>query len=568
MNINVKGLPLSLDQASVEEQLMLLGYAKTEEEAALIAYGGRKKARDPNKAPQLYSALDPEEDERAKKAIEEMSDAMMQLQEAVAAAHTDPSVLRVINQTKDFFLYGIQPKRGLDDVDKLMTRKRTMVEFCGNMTMHYIKPGNITTELMCATRIHIMNETELDVMCPMQDGAFWADEKKCEGGGFDWTLPISIHNENLTINAMEDTVKALQKGYKTTNEEDDNLLQMSSITKVTRSAIAVRKREKELIESVLKYLADRRANLENLPHQIEAIREKERLRIQAKKDLEIWKKKVQKEELAPKPVIEFPIDLGGGNKPNFTVYEGQDLEQVAQFFAQTNGLTNAGLKSVIANAKKRVKKTARLEFFTSIVLAEGLKAGIRVFEGENVSIVVRRFCALHNLTDHQTNLTEIAVREKYEKRLNRSVIISFPVTVPDGRSVNIDVRQGEQHDLVTHITDLTLAMKLNIDVMQLANVVHQRLKPVLVQIPIQMAGKRPLQLNYREGDKPKEMVDAFCEYYGIPTENTPQLLTGILRGIYPEATVVPFDPNKNYTTTDEVNKKLNQQQQQQAAGRL
>merc|ERR1712178_237599 len=261
--------------------------------------------------------------------------------------------------------------------------------------------------------------------------------------------------------------------------------------------------------------------------------EKERLRIQAKKDLEIWKKKVQKEELAPKPVIEFPIDLGGGNKPNFTVYEGQDLEQVAQFFAQTNGLTNAGLKSVIANAKKRFKKRARLEFFTSIVLAEGLKAGIRVFEGENVSIVVRRFCALHNLTDHQTNLTEIAVREKYEKRLNRSVIISFPVTVPDGRSVNI--------------------------------VVHQGLKPVLVQIPIQMPGKRPLQLNYREGDKPKEMVDAFCEYYGIPTENTPQLLTGILRGIYPEATVVPFDPNKNYTTTDEVNKKLNQQQ---AAERL
>ena len=142
--------------------------------------------RDKNKVPQLYTALDPEEDERAMKAVEEMSDAMMQLQEAVAAAHTDPSILKVINQTKDFFLYGIQPTRGLDDVDKLMTRKRTMVEFCGNMTMHYIKPGNITTELMCATRIHIMNETELDIMCPMQDGAFWADEKKCEGGGFDW----------------------------------------------------------------------------------------------------------------------------------------------------------------------------------------------------------------------------------------------------------------------------------------------------------------------------------------------------------------------------------------------
>merc|ERR1719421_2279816 len=564
MNINVKGLPLSLEQASVEEQLMLLGYAKTEEEAALIAYGGKKKARDPNKAPQLYSALDPEEDERAKKAIEEMADAMMQLQESVAAAHTDPSVLKVINQTKDFFLYGIQPTRGLDDVDKLMTRKRTMVEQCGNMTSHYILPGNVTLELLCALRIHIMNETELDVMCPMQDGAFWAEEKKCEGGGFDWQLPISIHNENLTINALEGTIKTLQKGYKTTIEEDDNLLQMSSISKITRAAIAVRKREKQLIESVLAFLADRKANLHSLPHQIEAIKEKERLRKKALKELEEWKKKVAKEESKPKPVIEFPIDLGGGRKPNFTVYEGQDLEQVAKFFAQTNGLTDAGLRSIIASARKRVKKQARLEFFTSIVLAEGLKAGIRVFEGENVSTVVRRFCALHNLTDHQTNLTEIAVRKKYKKRLNRSILLSFPVTVPDGRSVNVDIRQGEQHDLVTHISDLTLAMKLNIDVMQLANVAHQRLKPVKVQIPIQMPGKRPLMLNYRDGDEPKELVDAFCEYYGVPVENTPQLLTGILRGVYPEAVVVPFDPNKNYTTTDEVNERLakaNQNQQ-------
>merc|ERR1711871_1483348 len=301
-----------------------------------------------------------------------------------------------------------------------MTRKRTMVEQCGNMTSHYILTGNVTLELLCALRIHIMNETELDVMCPMQDGAFWAEEKKCEGGGFDWQLPISIHNENLTINALEGTIKTLQKGYKTTIEEDDNLLQMSSISKITRAAIAVRKREKQLIESVLAFLADRRANLESLPHQIEAIKEKERLRKKALK------------ESKPRAVIEFPIDLGGGRKPNFTVYEGQDLEQVAKFFAQTNGLTDAGLRSIIASARKRVKRQARLEFFTSIVLAEGLKAGIRVFEGENVSTVVRRFCALHNLTDHQTNLTEIAVRKKYKKRINRSILVSFPVTVPDG----------------------------------------------------------------------------------------------------------------------------------------
>ena len=168
------------------------------------------------------------------------------------------------------------------------------------------------------------------------------------------------------------------------------------------------------------------------------------------------------------------------------------------------------------------------------------------------------------MTDHQTNLTEIAVRKKYKKRLNRSILLSFPVTVPDGRSVNVDIRQRRATRFSNPYFRFNTSDEINIDVMQLANVAHQRLKPVKVQIPIQMPGKRPLMLNYRDGDEPKELVDAFCEYYGVPVENTPQLLTGILRGVYPEAVVVPFDPNKNYTTTDEVNErfaKANQNQQ-------
>ena len=560
MNINVKGLPLPLEQASVEEQLMLLGYAKTEEEAQLIAYGGKMKTRNKDEKPQLYSALDPEEDERAKKAMEEMSDAMMQLQEAVAAAHTDPSVLKVINQTRDFFLYGIQPKRGLDDVDKLMTRKRTLIEHCGNMTGHFIFHGGVSSELMCALRIHIMNESETNVMCPMQDGAFWAEEKKCDGGvgdgqGFNWTLPVSVFNENKTIDALLNTVHELQKGYKTTIEEDENLLELSTNSKIQRSVIVARKREKELLLSVENYLDDRRENLLNLPHQIEAIEEQEKERKRLAIEHEAWKKKVAEEESKPKPVMTLPVNLGKGNRPNFTVHEGEDLEQAALLFAQTHGLTDKGLKSIVKSARKRIQKQPKLMFFTKIILAEGLAAGIRVMEGENVTEVIQRFCALHDLTKQQTNLTIHSVRSKYEKRVNRSILLSFPVTVPDGRSINIDIRQGEQHDLVTHFQDLGLAMKLNIDVMQIANVAFQRLKKVLVQLPIALPQRRPLTLNVREGDDPKELVEAFCELYGLPLESAPQILTPVLRGIYPEAIVVPYDPNKNYTASD-VNDKL------------
>ena len=65
-NAILKKLPYSVDMIPAEEQLMLLGHASTAEEASLILTGGRERTI----VPQLYSAPDPEEDERAARAIE------------------------------------------------------------------------------------------------------------------------------------------------------------------------------------------------------------------------------------------------------------------------------------------------------------------------------------------------------------------------------------------------------------------------------------------------------------------------------------------------------------------
>ena len=198
-NAALSGLPFSTDMVSAEEQLMLMGRASTEEEAQVMIYGA---ARDTTKVAQLYTAPDPEDDERAAKAMEEMADAMLQLQESVAAGHRDPSVLKTINETKAFFLHGIQPKRGLDDVDKLMIRKRFMMDMCGNQTEHWVSKKNVSPHLMCALRVHTMNETDMDTLCPFtKPGAFFGDEKdrECEGGGFDWDKGVSPTNENNTI---------------------------------------------------------------------------------------------------------------------------------------------------------------------------------------------------------------------------------------------------------------------------------------------------------------------------------------------------------------------------------
>merc|ERR1712054_178756 len=416
------------------------------------------------------------------KAVEEMSDAMMQLQEAVAAAHTDPSILKVINQTKDFFLYGIQPTRGLDDVDKLMTRKRTLVEQCGNMTDHYIYFNGVSTHLMCATRIHVMNETDVNTLCPMQGGAFW---------------------------------------------EDENLLQLSTLPKITRAAIVVRKREKELLESVINFLDNRRANLSNLTHQIEGVRKLEKERKARLKEIAEFKERTRAQFSIPKKTVSFPIKLGKGNSPNFTVYEGQDLELMAAQFVQTHGLKEGLIKTIIKNARKRVRKGGELEFHTPIILDNGTRVCLRLYKGGNITTEIRKIGAIYNITEAQLEIVIRLLKEKYEQRMAKKVLVEFPVTVPDGRNIVVKVREGEEHDLITHFRDLMMAMNMDIDYIQLANIAFQRLPPIALKIPVEMPGKMTETFHYRQGQNPTDTVVAFCHYYGYTRETYTQILNAV-----------------------------------------
>ena len=528
-NINLKGLPLPLEQASVEEQLMLLGYAKTEEEAALMAYG--KDAKKLGEKPELYTALDPEEDERAMKASEEMSDAMMQLQEAVAAAHTDEAVLKVINQTRDFFLYGIQPVRGLDEVDKLMTRKRTLVEQCGNMTEHYVFHNGVSDYLMCALRVHVMNQSDVETVCPMQDGAFWAEEKKCEGGGFNWTVPISMENENTTISSLVSTMTALQKEYKSTIEEDESLLELSTLPKLMRAAIVVRKREKELIQSVINYLEKRRSQLVNLTYQIEGVRASERIRKKRMKELAEFKQTARKKAFKKVLVVRFEVNLGKKGKQNFTVFEGEDLEKVAKKFGDDFGLKAKVLPKILASARKRIRQQPKLQFFTPIVLDNGTRVTLRMLHGENLTTVTRSMGAIYNLTDEQTRVILPQVLDKYDRRMKKKTLVSFPVTVPDGRTITIEVREGEEHDLMMHMTDMAHAMNMDVNIEQLANLAFQRLKPIALQIPIEVAGRTRSVFHFRNGDSVEASALAFCEYHG----HTKEIYEQIIQNVYQQA---------------------------------
>jgi hypothetical protein len=211
-----------------------------------------------------------------------MADAALQLQEAIAAGHSDPAVLTVIAQTAAFFSNGSAPVKGLDEIDRLLMRKRHMLKMCGPAESHRIDAYSFSDALLCAVRVTVMNESDVDVLCPRATGP-WHDHN-CDsvpgGGRFDPARAVSPQNERAMIAALRGSVQALLDEAPTTVEEDEALLALSSLQPALRSAITLRLREKQLLQRALKNTDDLETELERLERlaEDEDRREQQRLR--------------------------------------------------------------------------------------------------------------------------------------------------------------------------------------------------------------------------------------------------------------------------------------------------
>jgi hypothetical protein len=92
------------------------------------------------------------------------------------------AVAKVINETQDFFVHGVKPHGALDAVDLLLMRKMRLLDACHGSnrsegtadgpgyfvhTRDYsLARAALSDKLMCAMRIHLANETEMDALCP------------------------------------------------------------------------------------------------------------------------------------------------------------------------------------------------------------------------------------------------------------------------------------------------------------------------------------------------------------------------------------------------------------------
>ena len=77
----------------------------------------------------------------------------------------------------------------------------------------------------------------------------------------------------------------------------------------------------------------------------------------------------------------------------------------------------------------------------------------------------------------------------------------MPVSAPDGRTIPLEVRDGEQHDLVRFTAEWVSAERVAADTAeQIAAAALARLGEVLVAMPVDVPGRARLTLHIRHRD--------------------------------------------------------------------
>ena len=437
-NSLIAGLPVPTDVIPAEEQLMLLGVARDNDEAAIMVSGPRNRP-----PPQLYSAPDPTEDPEAQRAMEHLASLAAQLQSSILSGIVFENATDIVlNETRLFFQYGVLPQAGLDELDQYLLKKIGMISHCGVDSDMKILPGNITKELMCAMRVHLMNETEIHTFCPQKIKYF---EDNCQQVEFMNYTAISMNNELSMIKTFRNSLTNMLNAY-TTSLEDDRLILRDKevLTKngyVFISAVRLRSREKSLLKSVLGFLDEYEIAVMTgaVEFQIELkVKEREEADRMENDRLEFLTE-VQKKAAVREPVAVLSVDLGAENKVNLTVLEGSDITRTIHEFCHKYSIAEKDRYTLERALRARIVNPIPFTLQLGVVVPTGDRKILTIGQGLNETFETFVFCAKYNITskDKCESVLERVKARLFPNSFERKVLLVLPIDAPDGRNLQV-----------------------------------------------------------------------------------------------------------------------------------
>lgn len=553
-NSMIAGLPLPVDQMPAEEQLMLMGAARDNIQAALMAQGSDAGNRPP---PQLYTAPDPTEDHEADRAMQNLATLALQAQRTIHAGNVQLNATQVVlNRTRDFFLHGVLPMAGLDELDMFLLKKIGMLAHCGFEDDMKIVHHNVTEELLCAMRVHLMNESEIFVFCP-KDARVWEDN--CMNVEFMNYTAISVTNEENVVSALRSSIHGLLRSYPTTAEEDEELLQQAALEAeseakvqvdvndennnneggkgetrkeepkfgpVRTAAIGLRYREKDILNSALIFLDEHEAKIKNgsIPYQL-AMKALERVEADRQfAEHEKFVAEIKAKALIKKDVAVLEVNLGDNQpKANLTLVEGADVRRTVQAFCQQYKVTDAGNVDMLEKAlRARIVSPPPLALMLGVVTNIGERHILAIPQGSNATVEVGVFCAKWDnspdVTDTpwcrglQRRVTDRLAAERFQRR----ILLIVPIDAPDGRKLQLVIHEGEQHDLVQFVSDFFQLYHMPAESIHgMAQEVSRRLPAVELQIPVGLSSQRSVTARFSRNDNVTSVVEGFVNFYEL-----------------------------------------------------
>ena len=509
-----------------------------------------------------------------------------------------------LRDARAFFESGVPPPRGLDNLDLFLLRKGRLMAACGPSREYMLRADGPSPALMCATRVLLANETEVSALegGPEAPTPSWNDDAPAEKleGAFDAALPLSAANERAALRRLATTATNVLLSYATTEREDLDVLgydpddvveeedafdgEMNNMPRalrteggVVRAAVAARLREKRLLKAAMFAMSRREAEVDALAFQVDE-------RAAAKRDAEaaLAARKARAAELATRyntPLVLATLDVevvqseagatearpaGSRFTASAVVREGDDIEAVARAFAEEHAVDASAIPTLVAAlqpgtpSRERRADTprARLVAAVPVVVPSGAYGVLAVREGDDLQDIARVFAGLHEIPEAFIAGLVADVNATLVTRARLPVILTMPVTVPDGRSLALEVREGDQHgDLPRFVERWCIAERVpRSTVAQVTAAARARLDETLgtvkVSFPLGAAGRLAVFMEIRSTDQERvtETVRAFCETHDLGLEAVPGVVRNVLARLDPGAVVVDVDPERDAET--------------------
>jgi hypothetical protein len=541
-NAVIAGLPLPVDQVSAEDQLMMLGIAKDNLQAALIASG----PQGDRPAPQLYTAPDPTEDPEADRAMQNLATLALQAQKTVYTGNLMLNATQVVlNRTKDFFQHGVLPMAGLDELDNFLLKKIGMLAHCGFENDMKIVYGNVSEELMCAMRVHLMNESEIFVFCP-KEARVWEDN--CMDVSFMNYTAISERNEMDVVQALRVSIQGLLASYPTSMEEDAALIQQAVASQEARKRFTSTSNTGSAADggSGESEAGGDEIDTTDAEEEVDLIDQEVDPSDQNNKKNKNDKKAQEEEEESVGPVTLAAYRLRFREKEilhsalqYLDEHEAKILNGsvVFQIEMKAQERLEADIRAAeharfIEEVKQRAAIKVDLVSTVEVDLGESMggKRNLTLREGEDLTRVVQSFVREHQITPSYVATLEQALRSRVVAPVPLQLMLG--VVTPPGERHVLAVPEGANATVDTGVFcakyDTPSDQVLDTPWCQaLLQRVRERIAPttftrkVLLVVPIDAPDTRKLKLVIREGEQHDLMqfVSDFFEVYRMPAES-------------------------------------------------